>query len=110
MIVEQRTYTCHVGKSTQYVSMYEAEGLAIQRPILGNLVGYFTTEMGPLNQVVHMWAYEDLADRAARRAKLGADERWKAYIAKVQPLVLTQENKILVPTKFSPWANGPAYK
>lgn len=109
MIIEERIYTCYCGKATQYVKMYEAEGLAIQRPILGNLVGYFTTEIGPLNQVVHMWAYENLEDRNVRRAKLGSNPDWIAYVAKVQPLVLTQENKILVPTPFSPWAKGPAY-
>ncbi len=109
MIVEERIYTALPGKALEYVRMYEAEGLAIQRPILGNLVGYFTTELGPLNQIVHLWAYEDLADRAARRATLLADPRWKAYSAKVVPLLHTQENRILVPAPFSPWAKGPAY-
>lgn len=109
MIIEERIYTCYCGKAKQYVKMYEGEGLAIQRPILGNLLGYFTTDLGALNQVVHLWAYEDLADRATRRERLLNDPRWKAYAAKVQPLVLTQENKILVPAPFSPWADGPAY-
>jgi hypothetical protein len=109
MIVEERIYTCHCGKAQQYVKMYEAEGLAIQRPILGNLLGYFTTELGELNQVVHLWAYENFEDRAARRKKLLTNPEWMAYAAKVQPLVLTQQNKILIPAAFSPWADGPAY-
>lgn len=109
MIVEERTYTCHCGKSLPYVRAYEAEGLAIQRPILGKLVGYFTTDIGTLNQVVHLWAYDSLADRAARRATLLQNPDWQAYAAKVQPYVLTQENRILMPAPFSPWADGPAY-
>ena len=109
MIVEERIYTALPGKSLEYVRMYEAEGLAIQRPILGNLVGYFTSEIGTLNQIVHLWAYEDLADRAARRGTLLSNPQWKAYSAKVVPLLLTQENKILTPAPFSPWAKGPAY-
>ena len=109
MIVEERIYTALPGKAQEYVRMYTEEGLAIQRPILGNLVGYFTSEIGTLNQIIHMWAYEDLADRAARRATLLADPRWKAYSAKVTPLLLSQENRILVPASFSPWAKGPAY-
>lgn len=109
MIVEERIYTCHCGKAGQYIRMYEADGLAIQRPILGNLIGYFTTELGALNQVVHLWAYESMDDRARRRAALLSDPAWVAYAAKVQPLVLTQENKILVPAPFSPWARHPAY-
>lgn len=109
MIVEERSYTTHPGKALEYIRRYEEEGLAIQRPILGHLVGYFTSEIGALNQVVHLWAYQDLADRAARRAKLLADPRWKLYAAKVVPLLLTQENRIFVPAPFSPWASGPAY-
>ena len=109
MLVEQRTYTCHPGKAGLYVKMYEEEGLAIQRPILGALLGYFTSEIGALNQVVHLWAYASMEDRAARRAQLLADAGWQTYMVKVQPLVLTQENKILVPASFSPWAKGPAY-
>jgi hypothetical protein len=109
MIVEERIYTALPGKAAEYVRMYTEEGFAIQRPILGNLVGYFTSEIGTLNQIVHMWAYEDLADRAARRATLLSDPRWKAYSAKVTPLLLNQENRILVPAPFSPWAQGPAY-
>lgn len=110
MIVEERIYTCHCGKAAEYVRMYEAEGFAIQRPILGNLVGYFTVEVGPLNQVVHMWAYDDMGDRAVRRSKLISDPNWQAYAKKVQPLVIRQENKILTPAPFSPWADGPAYR
>ena len=109
MIIEERIYTCYCGKSQLYVKMYEEEGLKIQRPILGHLLGYFTSESGELNQVVHLWAYENVEDRAARRRILLADPAWKTYAAKVQPLVLTQQNKILIPAPFSPWANGPAY-
>ena len=109
MIIEERIYTCYCGKNQQYVKMYEEEGLAIQRPILGHLIGYFTSELGELNQVVHLWAYENYEDRAARRRILLSNPAWKTYAAKVQPLVLTQQNKILIPAPFSPWANGPAY-
>ncbi len=110
MIIEERIYTCHCGKAQQYVKAYQREGLAIQRPILGHLVGYFLSDIGDLNQVVHMWAYEDLMDRARRRARLLADPAWKSYAVKVQPFVLTQQNKILVPAEFSPWADGPAHR
>jgi hypothetical protein len=102
MIIEQRTYTLHVGKVPEYLRLYEAEGMAIQTRILGRMVGFFTTEIGPLNQIVHLWGYESLDDRAKRRVQMQADPGWKAYIAKVQPLIQTQETKILVPTSFSP--------
>lgn len=102
MIVEMRTYTLHPGKLPEYIRTYESEGISIQKPILGNMIGWFTTEIGTLNQIVHMWGYESLDDRARRRAELIAHPGWQAYIAKVQPLIQTMESKILIPASFSP--------
>lgn len=102
MIVEERIYTLHPGKVPDYLRHYENEGLAIQQPILGRLIGYFSTEFGALNQIVHLWGYDSLEERAKRRAVLLADAGWKSYVAKVQPLIRTMENKLLIPTAFSP--------
>ncbi len=102
MIVEERIYTLHPGKAPEFLKLYEEEGLAIQTPILGNLVGYFSTEIGPLNQVIHMWGYRDHAERDSRRAKMLADPAWRNFVKKLRPLVVTQENKILIPAPFSP--------
>ncbi|HEY8368110.1 MAG TPA: NIPSNAP family protein [Thermodesulfobacteriota bacterium] len=102
MILEERTYTLHPGKVGEYFSLYEKEGMAIQVPILGRLVGYFSTEIGELNQVVHMWAYDSLEERTRRRAELMADPRWKAFVPKLLALVQKMETRILVPAPFSP--------
>lgn len=100
MIVEERIYRLRPGKAPEYIRAFEQEGLAIQRPILGNLAGYYSTEIGPLNVIVHMWAYEDMGDRARRRAQLSADPRWQAYLPKIVPLMEQQENRILNPAPF----------
>lgn len=100
MIVEERIYTLQAGQAPAYLAAYEAEGLAIQKPILGRMVGYYATEFGPLNQVIHLWAYESLAERTQRRACLLADPKWKTYAAKVRPMVVRQENKLLLPAPF----------
>ncbi|MGE0800180.1 MAG: NIPSNAP family protein [Lautropia sp.] len=100
MLVEQRTYTTVAGKINDYLALYEAEGMAIQKRILQRMVGYYRTEIGPLNQVVHMWAYQDLNERAERRGQLAADKGWQAYAEKMRPLLITMESKILVPAPF----------
>ncbi len=104
MIVEQRTYTLQIGAVPKYLELYKAEGLAIQRSILGRMVGYFSTDMGTLHQIVHMWAYKDYAEREQRRATLNANPEWQAYARKVRELQISQKNKILIPAPFSPWA------
>ena len=102
MIVEQRTYTLHPGALPELLETYEREGMAVHRQILGNLIGYFYTEIGPLNQIVHLWGYDSLDDRARRRTELAGNEQWQAYIKKGVKFFQTQESKILVPASFSP--------
>jgi hypothetical protein len=85
----------------EYVERYEREGKEIQTRHLGQPVGWYTsTDIGALNQVVHLWAYESLEDRARRRAAMAADSEWQAFVAKQMPLVQHQENKILAPAVF----------
>ena len=102
MIVEKRTYTLHIGKVAEYMKHYKAEGLAIQTRILPKMVGWFYSDIGELNQIVHMWAYEDLNERARKRKELGEDAGWQAYVAKIRPLVQRQESQILMPAEWSP--------
>ena len=100
MYIDERIYTLHAGKVPVFLKLYEEEGMDIQVKILGKMMGYFYTEFGPLNQIVHMWGYDSLDDRMIRRRILLASEEWKAYAAKMQPLVHHVENKLLVPAPF----------
>ena len=102
MIVEQRDYHVFTGKLNELVKLYADEGIDLQRNHLGNLLGVFTTDIGALSTYTSLWGYENFAQREERRAKLQADERWKAFLGKIQPLIHTQQNRILVPTSFSP--------
>ncbi|HEX7248975.1 MAG TPA: NIPSNAP family protein [Burkholderiales bacterium] len=95
MYVEERIYTVQVGKAAEYLKHYESEGMAVQQKHLPHMVGYYFTEVGPLNQIVHMWAYEDLNQREKCRAQLQADPGWQAYQPKVRALLLSQETRIL---------------
>lgn len=100
MIVEQRTYTTQPGKVREYLALYEAEGLPLQRRLLGRLVGYYRSEFGALNQVIHLWAYTDLNEREQRRAAMLSDPDFQAYVRKMLPLLVSQESRILVPAPF----------
>jgi hypothetical protein len=102
MIVEQRDYHVTTGRLAELVRLYEAEGIAIQSEVLGGLIGVFTTDIGALSTYTSLWRYESFAEREERRAQLQAREDWKAFLAKIQPLIHTQVNRILVPTSFSP--------
>ena len=102
MIVDLRTYTLLVGAVRGFLEQYARDGYAVQCEYLGQPIGYFTTEVGELTEVVHMWKYESMADRETRRAKLEADPRWNAYRAAAGDAVLSQRNSILKSAPFSP--------
>jgi len=102
VIVEQRDYHVYTGKLGELVKLYETDGIELQQRILGNLLGVFTTDVGSLSTYTSLWGYDSYAQRAERRAALQGDERWRAFLAKIQPLIHTQQNRILIPTSFSP--------
>ena len=102
MILEQRDYHVYTGRLAELVRLYETEGIGVQQEILGGFIGAFTTDIGALSTYTSMWRYESFDEREQRRARLQADERWKAFLPKIQPLIHTQQNRILVPTSFSP--------
>jgi hypothetical protein len=71
MIVEMRTYTLAMGATGRYFKLYGEKGLAVQKRILGHLVGYYGVEVGGLNKVIHLWAYDNLDERAKRARRCG---------------------------------------
>jgi hypothetical protein len=102
VIVEQRDYHVYTGKLPELIGLYESEGIPLQEEFLGGLVGAFTTDVGALSTYTTLWRYDSYAEREEKRARLQADGRWQDFLRRVQPLMHTQQNRILVPTPFSP--------
>ena len=95
MYVEERVYTLQVGKAAEYFKNYEQFGMKVQLKHLPDMFGYYTTEVGELNLVIHMWAYDDLNDRERRRTAMQADPDWQAYLVKNRPFMISQETRIM---------------
>ena len=104
MIFELRTYTFHPGKLPDYLKLNIEVGRKIRGNDYGMFEGGFTTEFGTLNQYVHLWSYADLNERERLRVELAKNDAWgKEYVAKIRPLLLAQQNKILSSvTPFKP--------
>jgi NIPSNAP len=100
--IDYRTYTLHPGKLSTFFKLYETEGMTTQLKHLGNCLGFYQADIGPQNQIVHLWGYTDLADRTRRRNAMMADPHWNTYLSKASPLFSHMENVILRPAPF--WA------
>ena len=102
MLFDLRTYVCRPGTIKQQLELYEKHGFAAQRRHLGEPLFYAVTETGPQNSYVHIWAYKDAADRAARRAAMEADPEWIAFrkLSGEAGNLVSQENRLMTATAF----------
>jgi NIPSNAP len=96
MIYELRTYTIKQGALADVVKAASTVSRDIRGDDYGKLEGYWQTEIGPLNQVMHLWSYQDPNQRARLRAELGENPRWRAeYIPLLRPHLVRQETRLL---------------
>jgi hypothetical protein len=99
-IYELRWYRAHVGRAAEWLEMFKA--VLPTRDKYTRRVGLWSTESGQLNEVVHMWVYKDLNDRAASRARMAQDPQWQAFIAKSPALLQHMQSVVLIPVPHSP--------
>jgi len=101
MIYELRTYQSRMGGVPEYFEIAKTKLLPILAEHGIKPVGFWTTEIGTLNEVVHLWPFEDLNDRQQRWAKWKEDPRRIEIMARLSQLIMSQSNKILTPAEFS---------
>jgi hypothetical protein len=98
-IYEFRSYIYKPGSIPQVIDIWsKAIG---ERVKLSPLVGAWYTELGPLNQWVHVWAYKDAGERQRVRAEAVERGIWPPP-GNSGALLVSQENLLAVPAGFSP--------
>lgn len=102
MIIDHRVYSLRPGAVQPFLDMFEQDGLPLYLHYCGKLVGYYVSDSGELNQLIHLWAYDSVEDRERRRSELYRDPRWTAFLEAALPLIVKQESRLLKPTRFSP--------
>ena len=100
MFVEERMYRLKIGAVPEYMKHYQEHGMAIQLKHLPHMVGYYFTEVGGLNTMVHLWAYDSLDQREKCRAAMYADAEWQKYLAASRHLMETQDTRIMKVAPF----------
>ena len=104
MLLDVRTYTCQPGTIKKHIAPYEKMGEGPQTRHPGQPFAFLTTETGNVNQYIHIWAYENAADREKRRAAIWADPEWLAYTEESAKLgaLEAQENRLMTQVSFFP--------
>ena len=103
MIYEMRTYTLRAGAVAEYERLFgEAYKVREQYSKLG---AFWHTEIGPINQVIHIWPYESMQHRADVRAAASKDASG-LWPPRASELMLNQEVDILdAAENMKPWGD-----
>ena len=99
-IYELRTYTLFVGKLHEASEIYKELGTPWINKFKKNLVNYYIGDIGALNQIIHIWKFEDDNERRKLWKHIFSDKDFIKFASKFRPLVLNQENKIMTQ---APW-------
>jgi hypothetical protein len=113
MLYELRTYTLKPGAVGDMVKAASTVSHDIRKNDFGKLEGYWFTEIGPLNQVLHLWSYSDFAERARLRGELAKNSRWTGeYLPLIRPLLMLQEVRLLnaIRPPVAPATTGNVYE
>jgi hypothetical protein len=97
MIVEMRSYDLKP-RSVEEVEKRFAEALPV-RTQFSPLAAFWHTEVGPLNRVIHVWAYDSLDERARIRALAAETGQWPP---KIGEFCMHLQSEIFIPAPFSP--------
>tara|TARA_B100001173_G_C15996825_1_gene551497 strand:- start:205 stop:843 length:639 start_codon:yes stop_codon:yes gene_type:complete len=99
MINELRMYTTRPGKMHHVVNASATVAQKIRNgDAYGKLIGHWSSELGRMNQYIHMWEYSDVEEMRKLRSELASKEDWKnKFVPLVGPYILTQEIRLLRP-------------
>jgi hypothetical protein len=100
-LVDHRIYTIRLRKMGEFLEVFNRMAMPVLMDTLAHPVGFYVSQVGPLNQFVHLWAYEDLADYE-RRCQ-ARDPAFPAYLAASEHLIVAQETRLVRATPMPGW-------
>jgi NIPSNAP protein len=97
VIYEIRTYEIGPGNLAEVEKRF---GDAYEyRKKYSPLTAFWHTEIGPLNEIIHVWGYKDLAERARIRGEAAKDANWPP---KTSEFIKAMRVEIINPFGFVP--------
>jgi hypothetical protein len=109
VIYEIRTYEIAPGSLAEVEKRF-GEGYEFRKKY-SPLTAFWHTEIGPLNEIIHVWGYKDLAERARIRAEAAKDANWPPKTAE---FIKAMNVEIVTPFAFvptpTPGTMGPIFE
>ena len=103
MIYNYRVYTLKPGAIPDYMAAVRDFALPIRKKYGIKLAGWYYSDIGDLDEVVHIWAYKDEAHMAEAQAQVSADPEWQEkYIPSIRGLITAQRAYVMLSPDFAP--------
>jgi NIPSNAP len=94
-IVDLRVYTIQLRKMPEFIEVFDRLAMPVQLKYLGRPLGVYASAVGPLNQIVHLWGFDDMGDFEKRHAARDKDPDRPAYLKASGYLITAQENRLI---------------
>ena len=103
MVFDYRTYTFRPGGIPDYMSAVEEVAIPIRKRHGVKLAGWYYSEVGDLNQVTHIWAFNDMKHLKEAKDAVAADPEWSGvYVPRVRGLLVAQNTYLMNTAEFGP--------
>ncbi|MBS87442.1 MULTISPECIES: NIPSNAP family protein [Sphingobium] len=94
-LVDLRVYTIRPRRMADFIDVWDRLGMPVQMRYFDPPIGMFTGAVGTLNQLVHLWGFDDMGDFERRHAARDKDAGWPAYLEASVDLVVAQETRLI---------------
>jgi hypothetical protein len=102
-LVDHRIYTIRMRKMPEFLDVFNRMAMPILMETLGNPLGFWVSSVGPQNQFVHLWAYQDMADFERRSRARDTHPDFPAYLSASEHLVAAQETRLVRAVDMTGW-------
>jgi hypothetical protein len=99
-VIDHRIYTIKPRGMAEFLEVFETLALPVLMRTLGHPLGFYVSDIGPLNQFVHLWGYDSLADYDQRRKARDADPDFPTYLRASAHLIVAQESRLISRVTF----------
>lgn len=101
-LVDHRVYTIALRKMPEFLDVFQRLAMPVLLETLGHPLGFYTSFVGPQNQFVHLWGYEDLADYERRSQARDTHPAFAAYLTASVHLITAQETRLIRAVPLAP--------
>ena len=103
MIYDFREYTLFPGATADYMAAVKEVALPIRQKYGVKLAGWYYSDVGELNKVVHIWGFQDHSHMKEAKAQVAADPDWSGkYLPRVRGLIQSQKTYLMLSPDFAP--------